>query len=71
MTITVRFQFERETKGALRFQEVDADGKVIEQAWSRVGTIYLRKSALERGVPFPLNLDVTIETSGKVAPVAA
>ena len=30
----LRFQFQRETKGALRFLEVDEDGKPVEMAWA-------------------------------------
>ena len=44
--IEVRFKLEKETKGALRYQEVDEKGEVIEQAWAKIGTLYLRKSAL-------------------------
>jgi hypothetical protein len=32
--IEARFKLENETKGALRYQEVDEKGKVIEQAWA-------------------------------------
>jgi hypothetical protein len=30
----VRFKLEKETKGALRYQEVDEKGEAIEQAWA-------------------------------------
>jgi hypothetical protein len=43
--IEVRFKLEKETKGALRYQEVDEKGEVIEQAWAKIGTLYVRKSA--------------------------
>jgi hypothetical protein len=62
--IAVRFKLEKETKGALRYQEVDEKGEVIEPAWAKVGTLYLRKSAFERGAAFPQLLRVTIETAG-------
>jgi hypothetical protein len=71
MTIVVRFKFEKETKGALRYQEVDARGMVVELAWAKVGSLYLRKSAFERGAAYPQNLTVKIETSGAVEPVVA
>ena len=45
----VRFKLEKETKGALRYQEVDDKGEPIEQAWAKIGTFYIRKSAFERG----------------------
>lgn len=68
--IEVRFRFEKETKGAVRYQEIDNKGVVVEQAWAKVGTLYLRKSALERGAAYPRNLVVSIETSGEMEPVA-
>ncbi len=61
-TIQVRFKLEKETKGALRYQEVDEKDEVIEQAWATIGTLYLRKSAFERGASFPQLLRVTVET---------
>jgi hypothetical protein len=45
----VRFKLEKETKGALRYQEGDEKGEVIEQAWAKIGTLYMRKSAFPRG----------------------
>jgi hypothetical protein len=56
----VRFKLEKETKGALRYQEVDDKGEVIEQAWAKIGTLYIRKSASERGTAFPQTLRVTV-----------
>jgi hypothetical protein len=46
--IEVQFKLEKETKGALRYQEVDEKGEAIEQAWAKIGTLYVRKSAFER-----------------------
>jgi hypothetical protein len=62
MKLEIRFKLEKETKGALRFQEVDDKGDVVEQPSAKVGSLYLRKSALERGAAFPQALRVTIET---------
>lgn len=46
-TVTVNFVLERETKGAVRYQEVDANGNVIVDPLAvAVGTIYFRKSGL-------------------------
>jgi hypothetical protein len=42
----VRFKLEKETKGALRYQEIDEKGEVIEQAWAKIGTLYIRKKRL-------------------------
>ena len=43
-TMNLRFTFEKETKGAVRFQEVGEDGKPAFAP--SVGTLYIRKSAL-------------------------
>ena len=42
----IRLKLEKETKGALRYQEIDDKGEVIEQAWAKIGTLYMRKSAI-------------------------
>ena len=52
----VRFKLEKETKGALRYQEVDDKDQPIEQAWAKIGTFYIRKSAFQRGQAFPQTL---------------
>jgi len=62
--IEARFKLEKETKGALRYQEVDEKGELIEQAWAKIGTLYLRKSAFERGAAFPQFLRVKVEAGG-------
>ena len=62
--IEVRFKLEKETKGLWGYQEVDEKGEVIEQAWAKIGRLYVRKSAFERGTAFPQLLRVTIETAG-------
>jgi hypothetical protein len=56
----VRFKLEKETKGVLRYQEVDEMGQPIEQAWAKIGTFYIRKSAFERGQAFPQTLRVSV-----------
>ena len=60
--IEVRFELEKETKGALRYQEIDEKGEAIEQALAKIGTLYMRKSAFEQGAAFPQTLRVTVET---------
>ena len=62
MKLEVAFKLEKETKGALRYAEVDEKGEPIEQAWAKIGSLYLRKSAFERGAEFPKTLRVTVET---------
>jgi hypothetical protein len=61
MNLEIRLKLEKETKGALRYQEVDEKGEPIEQASAKVGTLYLRKSSIEHGAPFPKALRVTVE----------
>ena len=46
-TMNLRFAFEKETKGAVRFQEVSEDGKPAFAP--SIGTLYIRKSALPGG----------------------
>jgi hypothetical protein len=60
--LEVNFKFEKETKGAIRYQEVDEKGEPIEQAWAKIGSLYLRKSAFERGAAYPQSLRMTVET---------
>ncbi len=62
---TVKFIFERSTKGAHRFQEVEADShKAITQSDPEcvVGTLYLRKKGFSETAP-PY-LEVTIQGLG-------
>jgi len=60
--MTVRFTMERETKGAIRYQEVDKKGnkKAIADG-ATIGTLYLRKDSLNGNVPN--NLVVSINES--------
>ena len=57
----IKMKFDRETKGAIRYQEVDDKGKPVEQANAMVGTLYTRK-ARWNGV-WPQAILVTIETA--------
>jgi hypothetical protein len=57
MNTTLKFAFEKETKGAVRYQEVSDDGEPAFAA--QVGTLYIRKSALPGG-KIPKALTVTI-----------
>jgi len=59
MELACKFKLERETKGALRYQEVDDNGVPLEQVWAKVGTLYVRRTAFERGA-IPKQLTVTI-----------
>lgn len=60
-TIKIKFALERETKGAVRFQEVDGKGAALDIAdGAQIGTLYVRKSALPGGV-IPKSLDVEVK----------
>ncbi len=61
-TTTVMFSFEKETPGSVRYQESDADGNAIKIAdGATVGTLYVRKTALNGSVP--KMLEVTIKAA--------
>jgi hypothetical protein len=60
MNTTLKFTFEKETKGAVRFQEVGDDGAPAFAP--HVGTLYIRKSALPSGkIPKTLTVTITSE----------
>lgn len=54
----VRFMLERETKNKIRYQEVDASDKPVDQANEVVGTIYVSKSKI--GKVFPSKMTATL-----------
>lgn len=58
--IVAKFQRKNETKGAVRFEELDNKGSVIDFTDCQIGTLYIRKSALQ--MPFPDFITVTVET---------
>lgn len=61
-TIKAHFALERETKGAVRFQETDANGAPITiENGASIGTLYVRKTALNRAVPRKLYVEVTYD----------
>jgi hypothetical protein len=56
MDITLHFAVEKETKGAVRFKEVNADGSDVFDA--KIGTLYVRKSAMPGKVVPKLTITV-------------
>lgn len=58
--LKVRFQHERSTKGAHRYQEVDKDGKVLttNDGGCVIGTLYLRKDAVGEDAHKTLELSI-------------
>ena len=58
--LTVYFSFEKETPGAVRYQEVDGRGNIIKiNDGAAISTLYVRKSALKGKIPE--RLTVTVE----------
>ena len=51
MQIEVRMKLERTTKGAVRYQEVDAKDNPVGAGEFKVGTMYVRKHALPKEPP--------------------
>jgi hypothetical protein len=58
MNSTLKFSFEKETKGAVRYQEIGDDGAPAFAP--QVGTLYVRKSAMPGG-KIPKVITVTIK----------
>ena len=54
----VQLELEKETKGAIRYKEVNLNGVAGGEQYL-IGTLYLRKSELEE--PFPKLITVTLE----------
>jgi hypothetical protein len=65
-TIEANFTFKKETAGRVEYAELDDNGQPLEKVWSKIGFLYLRKTAFERGAKFPRDLHVVIETEGEV-----
>lgn len=61
MKVTVTMTLERETKGAVRYQEVNPQGQPVELVDALIGTLYIRKSKLS---DTPKTIEVTVETEG-------
>lgn len=59
---TVTMNLEKETQGAVRFHEVDADGNFITNFKDgRIGTLYLRKEVFETDT-YPKSITVTVKS---------
>jgi hypothetical protein len=57
MNLSLSFKIEKETKGAVRYQEVGLDGQPAFAP--AIGTLYVRKSAMTGG-KVPPTLAVTV-----------
>lgn len=58
MQHTLNFRIERETKGAVRYYEVDENGNALDQTQYVVGSLYIRKTALKGAVPQELTVTI-------------
>jgi hypothetical protein len=67
-TLSVRFKLERETKGAVRFQEMRNGAPVEIGNGAVIGALYIRKDALNGAMPAWLDLTVSFDRSSKPAP---
>ena len=62
LNVTATFLVERQTKGAVRYQEIDSEGNRLKPnaAGAIIGILYLRKAEL--GGTVPNEITVTIAT---------
>lgn len=58
--IHILFKQEKTTPGAVRYEEVDTNGAAVPSGKYKVGTLYIRKSALSE--PYPADITVSITT---------
>lgn len=58
MNITIKFHKERETKGAVRYQEIDQNGIALGMQESVVGTLYIRKNKIVGNIPERIELTI-------------
>lgn len=56
----VHFKIEKQTKGTLRFQEIDDTGAGVDFQEAKIGVLYVRKTSFKGG-KFPEMLKVSIE----------
>jgi hypothetical protein len=56
ITKTVQFRLAAETKGALKYEEIDAEGNPTTEV---IGTLYLRKAAFA-GKPANVTVNVNV-----------
>ena len=59
MTINLTMRLAKTTPGALRYQEVNAEGGDMEiKDGAKVGTLYIRKSALDGDQPKQITVQI-------------
>jgi hypothetical protein len=55
----LRFVTEKETKGAVRYQEVTDAGHPVPKDEAAIGMVYVRKSAFTAGMPKEFTMVIT------------
>lgn len=59
-TMDLNFQIEKVTAGAVRYQETDGNGNPVTIAQgAKVGTLYIRKTALNGDTPNNVKVTIT------------
>lgn len=62
MQIKATFAKDRETKGAVLYKEIGANGHIIENMYDcKIGSLYIRKTALN-GEAIPNEIEVTVKS---------
>lgn len=56
--IIARFKFANETKGALKYAEIDEAGETLDMVQSKIGSVYLRKTALDGARPRFIEVEI-------------
>ncbi len=59
--LTLNFAWEKETPGTMRYKEVDDKGFAISAQNIKVGTLYIKKSALGSDAPMRLEVQITAQ----------
>lgn len=58
--MNIIFTIEKQTPGAVRYMEVDEDGRPVKNGNQKIGTLYFRKTAFPSG-QYPDPIKVTVE----------
>lgn len=56
----VYFELERETKNMVRYQEVNADGEVVEKEDAKIPTIYISKKLFKGMKEMPEQIEIVV-----------
>ena len=59
--LQANFALDRQTTGAIKYAEIDEDGGFLDMRDAKIGTLYLRKTALEGKAPQRVTATITME----------